>query len=67
MALFLLLHHQRRASADLERVPLSCSQPPRQGDDQNRRLQTKVPEDYAKFHNHKEGPHKGLLLVESAR
>ena len=29
-------------------------------------LQTKVPEDYAKFYNHGEGPYQGLLLVESA-
>ena len=28
-------------------------------------LQTKVPEDYAKFYNHGEGPYLGLLLVES--
>ena len=28
-------------------------------------LQTKVPEDYAKFYNHGEGPYLGLLPVES--
>ena len=28
-------------------------------------LQTKVPEDYAKFHNHREDNYCGLFLVES--
>ena len=29
-------------------------------------LETEVAKDYAKFHNHREGPYLGLLLVESA-